>query len=412
MKTKLKLFIKSFIPLLGYFLSVICSEQPNKNDWQKRILIIFGGGIGDVVKRSVICNFLKEYLSDYEIYYLLPYKLKFPYAKEIFYFDYSKAKINPFYFLKLVSQLKKIGFSKIIVLLPFWENFLWILGKGIKPDRLYVSLEIPPSFFEVFLNKLLYFLFLKKNLKLVRVPSFFDRNWSKEIFPSDVFKQSFFISRVIKDINPKISIDEQGILKEVKLETQILIEKEFEEKYLENLKKDYSLEKENYCIIGLGSSASFKNWEPEKFAEVANWLKEKGFEVVLVGGKESEKLVEKFKQKFKYSFINLIEKTDLEQLSILIKNSKLVLSNDTSFVHIGIAFRKPTFCLIINTDYLGVDSLYGYENLNFWIFPKEKGKNSLEKLTPQEVIEKIELFFNNPRSPSEFKLSFLIKIKK
>jgi ADP-heptose:LPS heptosyltransferase len=391
MKEKIKLVIKTFVPLIGYFLSKFKRIKNKKTD--NKILIIFGGGIGDVVKRSIICEFIKKYLNDFEVYYLLPYKLKFPYAKEIFYFDYNKAKINPFYFAKLSENFKNFGFSKVIVLLPFWENFLWTLGLSVEPTILYVYDETPPSNFEKFLNKIYthFFIFSLNKMRKIRVWSYFDKTLPQNIFPSDVYKQSFFISQIIKELKPNVRLNEIGIVEDVEYKTEIEINEESEKNFLDELLKNYKLIPKNYAVIGLGSSSEQKNWPAENFAKVSKYLKEKkGLEIVVVGGKESKEKVKEFESFFGESFINLVLKTDLESLCILIKNAKLVVANDTSFVHIGIAFKIPTICPIMNS-YLGVDSLYGYEKINKWVTNKnEKGPESLKKLPPERVIETIE----------------------
>jgi len=391
MKEKIKLTIKTFIPFIGYFLSKFKRSKNQKID--NKILIIFGGGIGDVVKRSIICEFVKQCLNDFEVYYLLPYKLKFPYAKEILYFNYTKAKINPFYFAKLSENLKNFGFSKVIILLPFWENFLWTLGLSVEPKVLYVYDETPPSNFEKFLNKIYahFFIFSLNKMRKIRVWSYFDKTLPQNIFPSDVYKQSFFISQIIKELKPNVRLNEIGIVEDVEYKTEIEINEEREKNFLEELSKNYKLIPKNYAVIGLGSSSEQKNWPVENFAKVSKYLKEKkGLEIVVVGGKESKEKVKEFERFFEESFINLVLKTDLESLCMLIKNAKLVVANDTSFIHIGIAFKIPTICPIMNS-YLGVDSLYGYEKINKWVINKnEKGPKSLKKLPPERVIETIE----------------------
>jgi len=395
LKNNLKLVLKSFVPLIGVLILFFIGKKVNKTNWQKRILIIFGGGIGDVVKRSIICEYIKEYLSNYEIYYLMPYKLNFPYAKEIFYFDYTKSKISPFYFVNLVNNLRERGFSKIITLLPFWENFLWILGISINPERIYVSLEKPPTKFESFLNKFISFFFIKairKKFKLIKVYSIFDGKWPSNIFPSDVYKNAYFISQIIKDLKPEVKMNEiRLLLLENEPQTEIIIDKDKENEYMRYLKENFGLENNNYCIIGLGSSSPHKNWPVENFVEVAKYLKEnEGLKIVIVGGNESTPLVSNFKEIFNDDFLDFVNKTNLEELCILIKNSKLIVANDTSFIHIGIAFKKPTVCPILNTQ-LGVDSLYGYKEINKWVYIKSPiSVDSLKTVTPEMVIKTIE----------------------
>lgn len=391
MKEKIKLIIKTFIPFIGYSLSKF--KRIKNQKISKRILIIFGGGVGDVVKRSIICEFVKKYLNDFEVYYLLPYKLKFPYAKEILYFDYTKAKVNPFYFAKLSRNLKNFGFSKVIVLLPFWENFLWTLGLSIGSNDLYVYDETPPSNFERFLNKVYHYLFIfsLRKIKKIKVWSYFDKNWPQNIFPSDVYKQSFFISHVIKELGINTKLNEIGIAEGVEYKTEIEIDEKNEKELIKQFSEDYNLISQEYVVIGLGSSSEHKNWPVENFAKVSKYLKEKKIlEIVVVGGKESKEKVKKFEKLFGENFINLVSKTDLETLCVLIKNAKMVLANDTSFIHIGIAFKTPTICPIMN-NYLGVDTLYGYQKINKWVFDEEeKSKESLDKLSPERVIEEIE----------------------
>ena len=406
-KQKIKLIIKTFVPLIGYFFSRLKKTKNQRID--KRILIIFGGGIGDVIKRSIICEFIKKYLDNYEIYYLLPYKLKFPFAKENLYFDYTKAKINPFYFAKLSANLKDFGFSKVIILLPYWENFLWTLGLSINPEIVYVYEETPPGNFEKFLNKIyqFFFIFSLKKIKKIKVWSYFDKNWPKNIFPSDVYKQSFFISQVIRALNSNVKLNEIGIAENVEYKTEIEIGKDKEKHFLYDFLKNYNLAIQQYTVIGLGSSSEHKNWPVKNFVKVCQYLKEKKkLEIVIVGNQESEKKVKEFEMLFGKNFINLVSKTDLETLCLLIKNSKIVVANDTSFIHIGIAFKVPTVCPIMN-DYLGVDSFYGYQKINKWVFyDKEKGIDSLKKLPSEKVIETIEEVLKSQLKEDKFLLFY------
>jgi len=409
MKEKLKLIFKSFIPLIGLLILKFYKKFP-LTVTDKKILIIFGGGIGDVVKRSIVFEFIKNYLNDFDVYYLLPYKLKFQYAKEILYFDYTKAKINPFYFAKLSQNLKNFGFSKVIVLLPFWENFLWTLGLSIEPETLYVYDETPPSNFEKLLNKIYtrFFTFSLNKMKKIRVWSYFDKTLPQNVFPSDVYKQSFFISQIIKELKPDVKLNKIGIVENIDYRTEIEIDEEREKKFLEELSKNYKLMPQNYAVIGLGSSSEQKNWPVENFTKVSKYLKEKkGLEIVIVGGKESKEKVKEFESFFGESFINLVLKTDLESLCILIKNAKLVVANDTSFIHIGIAFKVPTICPIMNS-YLGVDSLYGYEKINKWVINEnEKGPKFLKKLPPERVIETIEeVLYSETKEKDKFLLFY------
>lgn len=411
-KEYVKYIFKTTTAILGFLISRLFYIKQSQKNVKNKILIIFGGGIGDVVKMSVICNFLDEYLSkNFDIYYLLPYKLNFPYAKEIFYFEYKKAKIDLFYLLKIINNFKKIKFNIIITLLPSWENFLWILGLSLDAKKLYVPLESSPYFLYKVLNKIINLLLLmpiKKRIKFIKSPSIFDKEWPNNIFPSSVYKHSYFISQIIKDILQNVKVNELNLVSIQNLMTQIVINNKFEEKYWDIINKDFGLEKYSYCIVGLGSSSYLKNFSTKKFAEVCKYLFNKGYKIVLVGDKKDQIYTEEFKKIFDRDFIDLISKTSLEELCILIKNSILVLANDTSFIHIGIALKKPTVCPILNTS-IGVDSLYGYRPFNKWVYiDKKPSLNSINEITTEMVINAIESIEFNLQKEYKFELFFKI----
>jgi hypothetical protein len=410
-KDLIKILVKNFIPQIGDFLLLIFGKKVNKNNWDKRILIIFGGGIGDVVKRSVICNFVNEYLNkDFEVYYLLPYDLKFPFAKDIFYFDYTKAKINLSYYIKLINSLRRIGFSKIIILLPYWENFLAYLGKAIGGEIIFVYKEKAPLLVFNIADKIVKLFrlnFLEKCFYKIDFDKLIYKDWKKDYFPSDVFKMSLFISEVIKAIKKDYS--QKGLLKVSDLKTEVLIDEKAKEK-ISNFLKENNLKEKSYIVIGLGSSSFHKNWPVKNFAEIAKFLNNLGYKIIIVGGEESVKLVELFSKFFNEAFINLVEKTNLEELIVLVKNSLIVISNDTSFVHIAVALKKPSLCIVGYHPGLGADSFYGYEEINKWVFVKNKDVFDVPvDLVKEELISLLNKIKNFDKENFKFQLSFVDK---
>ena len=123
---------KHLTSLVGGFLLFLAGRKVNKNGAKKRLLVVFGGGIGDVAIGSIACGYLKEYLKEYDAYYLTSYKFKLPYAKEHILFNYHKAKKDPFYYFQLVNRLRNIGFSEVVVIFPFLGRIFGISGKRRK----------------------------------------------------------------------------------------------------------------------------------------------------------------------------------------------------------------------------------------------------------------------------------------
>jgi len=378
-------------------------ERINRDGYKKRILIIFGGGVGDVVKRSVICEYVNHYLSDYDVYYLMPYQLTLPYAKETISFDYKKAKINPRYYLELVNRLRKIGFSNAIVMFPFWDGFLPYLASDIKSEVVFCPRETEPNLSYKVISRAMSFVkfyTLKKRFSFIKVACGWDKDWSADHFPSDVWKHVYFISQVLCKIDPGNATHLMNdLLPASGMRTEI-------ELHMDD--KDAAEGLKNYCVIGLGSSASVKNWDPKKFGEVAKFLSGKGYQIFLVDGPENIALIRDFAKSYGGKFTNPLKKTNLNELCRDIKNSVLVICNDTSFVHIAIAFRKPTVC--VNNSLTGADTNYGYEDINKWVLTDGIMSDIKTDDVIKEVKSLVDYVQKTPNSPKEdFKMSFFGK---
>jgi len=130
----------------------------------------------------------------------------------------------------------------------------------------------------------------------------------------------------------------------------------------------------NYAVIAIGANASFRKWSIEKFAKVAMFLKSQyGLEIILCGAKEDLRDSVMFKEKFKSNFINLVNKISFVELIELIKNSKFVISNETSIPHVNVALNIRNFLVISNGNHYGRFSPYPksiFKNYNI-VLPNE-----------------------------------------
>lgn len=392
----LKLIIKNVSPMVGSFLLRLNGGTINKEGYEKRILIMFGGGVGDVAKRSVICEYVREYLSGYEVSYLMPYKISFPYAKENIYFDYGKAKINPGYYAELARSLRRTGFSKVIVLLPAWEGFLVSLGAAVAPEALYRYTEAVPRELIGFASFMVRaFQSRQKNFRDIPVMSYFDERWKRDYFPSDVHKMAYFFSQVICDIDPANArhLDERGLLTSPNLRTEVVVDATVEKNFLAHLAEQYPLlDLSKCCLIGLGSSTAFKNWPTEKFAQAAKALHVLGMDIAIIDPAKDAGLIEQFATAYGAPFFSIGIGTNLDQLLVLIKHGALVMSNDTAFVHLAVALKKPAVC-VCRDEQVGADSCYGYEDINTWVFGKH-----ITDIKVQSVVETAEKLFSRLRA--------------
>lgn len=360
----LKLIVKNISPLVGSAFLFIGGHRVNKDGYAKRILVLFGGGAGDVIKRSIVCGYLHHYLPDREIYHLMPYDFELPYAEETIHFDYKRAKIDPRYYFRLVNRLRGIGFAEVVVLLPAWEGFLASLGKDVRPMRVFRYTEVPPKELLGSLSLMTKWLHppsaIYKDIPLI---SAYDDRWRASHWPSDVARMADFISRVIHVIDPRISFMPYPAAR-----TEVVIDSREEKEYLEAIHARYGgIDLAKCVLIGLGSSSLTKNWPAEKYAEVARHLSGRGYRIIILDHPKDRALVDRFAAGYGDDFLDLGREANLRQISILIKHAALVLVNDTSFVHLAVALGTPSVCPCRNHQ-IGSDSCYGYEGMNKWVF--------------------------------------------
>ena len=113
-------------------------------------------------------------------------------------------------------------------------------------------------------------------------------------------------------------------------------------KYIDNILSDYKLEDKKIIAIAVGSKWYTKMWPTEYFNDLIKKLVERNdIQVVLVGGKDELELKIYNDKKI----INMINKTSLLQLAALISKSDVLLTNDSSPIHIASAF--DTYILAI-----------------------------------------------------------------
>jgi len=154
--------------------------------------------------------------------------------------------------------------------------------------------------------------------------------------------------------------------------------KEFFEKLLStklntislNMKKQhnrlmYDLPKK-YAIIFIGASDKYKKWSVEKFSQAANYLNVKyGYDIVICGSRADSNQASKLEKNHDGKLLNLVGKTSLIELTTVIDNCDLMLSNETSAPHIAVALKTLNIFVIYNGSHYG----------RFTPYPKEISKN-------------------------------------
>jgi lipopolysaccharide heptosyltransferase II len=100
-----------------------------------------------------------------------------------------------------------------------------------------------------------------------------------------------------------------------------------------------------------GANWRLKRWPADRFAEVADALRQRyGTKVLLIGGPEDLPLAHRVIQRMKSRPIVATGKTSFRQLGALLARTRLLISNDSGPLHLGMAVGIPTIGLFGPTD--------------------------------------------------------------
>lgn len=118
-------------------------------------------------------------------------------------------------------------------------------------------------------------------------------------------------------------------------------------------------------VIAPASAKAEKNWTAEGYTEIGQYAAEKGFHVVIVGGKGSleTELCAKIADKLKDNCTNLCGKTSLRLLAAVISQASIVISPDSASMHLASSLNIPVIGLfaIHNPDRVGAWNFRKYE---------------------------------------------------
>ena len=103
-----------------------------------------------------------------------------------------------------------------------------------------------------------------------------------------------------------------------------------------------------YVCIHPGSRGTWRQWQPEYFAKLADCCAERGFLPIVTGTKEEADITQKVLDAMTQNAVNLTGKTTLGSLALLIKNARCLIANCTGVSHIASATQTPS--IIISMD--------------------------------------------------------------
>jgi len=105
----------------------------------------------------------------------------------------------------------------------------------------------------------------------------------------------------------------------------------------------------NIIAIAPGSVWQTKVYPAEHYKEIINFLTEDGYTTILIGGETDKDLCEQIKNSFGDKVLNLAGKFSFIETTELLRNVKLLISNDSAPTHLGMCADIPVLTIYCST---------------------------------------------------------------
>lgn len=170
-----------------------------------------------------------------------------------------------------------------------------------------------------------------------------------------------------------------------------------------------------YFIVFPNASMQLKRWHIDRFCEVARRVAKKtGWELVLLGTKDDKASIDEFKKLIDMPYVDLVDKTNLNDYFNIIDQASFIMTNDTSAYHIALMEQTPvaiitggyTYDRFVIYDFERKDEFlrpctvtynmdcFNCENRCPYIKSGDLNWPCLEKITVEFAWEKIEKFLD------------------
>lgn len=265
---------------------------------KKKYLIIRFSSIGDIVLTSPLVRCLKNQVEEAEIHFVTKAK----------YHDLLIA--NPY-----IDRLHFLNdhFGEMLKILRNEKfDFVIDLHQNIRSFRIKSAISAP----SVSINKLNFRKWLLVNVKIDRLPE-------DHIVERYLQTVSFF--NVVYDGEGLDYFIPEG------------------QEYRNPLPAEF---RDGYIAFIIGGTYQTKRLPPDKIAEICERIH---LPVILIGGVNEEKTGNLIAGRVNGQVLNLAGKTTINESASLVKNARLVLSNDTGMMHIAAAFGKKILSFWGNT---------------------------------------------------------------
>jgi ADP-heptose:LPS heptosyltransferase len=106
-----------------------------------------------------------------------------------------------------------------------------------------------------------------------------------------------------------------------------------------------ALPNEPYAVLFPWASGDVRAWPLDNFIDIGLRLLSRGFWVIITGGFSDQQKADPIVSALSKKVINLVGKTSLGEFAEVLRKSSVLISNETSAAHIGVAVGIPVVCI-------------------------------------------------------------------
>ena len=132
-------------------------------------------------------------------------------------------------------------------------------------------------------------------------------------------------------LTPILGLDDSPIDSRIYLSAEI-------EAAAQQFLEQYALQQ--FGALVPGTIWETKHWYPERFAEVGQWLKKQGFDVVVLGSKRDRRRCDQITQ-LCGGAIDFSGQTTPAELAAILKRAAVCVTNDSGAMHLAVALDRP-----------------------------------------------------------------------
>jgi lipopolysaccharide heptosyltransferase II len=350
----------------------------------KSILVVLIAGIGDLVLASKSIRAIRNGLPDADIHLLTsseaaPIASNYSYLNHVWGLPIRELRKNKSQIITIIKQLRKLMKIEFAIAVNLYRL---TSCKG----------AIKMGFLFLLLNARIKLGHHHKGLGLL-----LNRKANAEIFQNRHFADAMM--DIVQIVGGKA--DNKGI--------EVFWDKKTEEKWEHFISNETNEMKKIRIGINPGAGTQHKRWNPDHYAFVADHLIEScDAKIILFGGPGEETIANHIQNKMKNDAMNLSGKLTLNELTYIVSQLDLLVTNDSGPMHIGAAIKTPLVAIFgpeipLHTRPYTTDDLYRVVHKYVDCRPCIK-KNCdrpvcLDLIKPEEVIEKcLEMLKNGRRS--------------